>query len=189
MRALEAQLNPHFLFNCLNSVRALVIENPVQAQEMITRLANILRYTLHRNLNHTVTLATEMEMASDYLALESIRFEDRLRVRFAVEPDATTVLVPAMLLQTLVENALKHGIAPLLAGGDLLIGARIEGERLVLEVENTGQLSDGKTDGTQFGLRNIRERLSILYGDNASLALNNRDGHHVAATVLIPRTS
>jgi LytS/YehU family sensor histidine kinase len=189
LRALEAQVNPHFLFNCLNSVRALVIENPALAQDMITRLANLLRYNLHCDLNHTVPLAREMEMASDYLALESIRFEDRLRVQFAIDPAATEVPVPPMLLQTLVENALKHGIARLPAGGDLAIRARVDEERLVLEVENTGQLSNLRSEATQLGLKNTRERLRILYGDHASLELKTPDSNHVAATVLIPRTA
>src|SRR6266850_933062 len=85
LRALEAQINPHFLFNCLNSIRALVVENPPLAQDMLTRFATILRYNLHRNLNHTVLLEAEVEVVSDYLALESIRLEDRLRVRFAID--------------------------------------------------------------------------------------------------------
>jgi len=187
LRALEAQVNPHFLFNALNSVRALVIENPSQAQDMITRLANLLRYNLHRDLNHRVPLAVELEMVSDYLALESVRFEDRLRVRTAVDPEAAQVLVPPMLLQTLVENALKHGIARLPAGGDLAIRARVEQERLVLEVENSGQLTDSGTEATQLGLKNARERLHILFGDRASLVLKNGDAR-VIATVTIPRT-
>ena len=188
LRALEAQLNPHFLFNALNSVRALVIENPPQAQDMITRLANLLRYNLHHDMNHRVPLAVELEMVSDYLALESVRFEDRLRVQSAVEPAAAQVLVPPMLLQTLVENALKHGIARLPAGGDLAIRARIEEERLVIEVENTGQLTDLGTEATQVGLRNARDRLRILFGDRASLVLKNGEDR-VTATVTIPRTA
>ena len=100
LRALEAQINPHFLFNCLNSIRGLVLENPPLAQDMITRLANILRYNLHRDLNHTVPLASEVEAVSDYLALESMRFEERLRVRLAIDPAAAQVPIPPMLLQT-----------------------------------------------------------------------------------------
>jgi LytS/YehU family sensor histidine kinase len=186
LRALEAQLNPHFLFNALNSVRALVIENPAQAQDMITRLANLLRYNLHRDLNHKVPLGVELEMVADYLALESVRFEDRLRIESAVDPAAAQVLVPPMLLQTLAENALKHGIAHLPAGGEIAIRARIEGERLVLEVENTGQLADAGAQATQLGLKNARERLRILFGDDASLVLTSGGGR-VTATVVIPR--
>ncbi len=188
LRALEAQINPHFLFNCLNSIRALVVENPSVAQDMITRFASILRYNLHRDLNHTVPLAAEVEVVSDYLALEAVRLEDRLRVQVAIAPEAGKVLIPPMLLQTLVENALKHGIAARPEGGDLLVRAAIEGDALVIEVVNTGRLSEPKPGSTQVGLANARERLRILYGDRASLELRNRDGCRVAATALIPRT-
>ena len=187
LRALEAQLNPHFLFNCLNSIRGLVVENPAQAQDMITRLANILRYNLHRDIvNHTVPLASEVAVVGDYLALESIRFEDRLNVRFAIGPGTDQVPIPSMLLQTLVENALKHGIAPLPAGGDLMIRASLDRGSMMVEVENTGRLTEPRADSTGVGLDNARERLRILYGDRASIKLRNREDGRVVATVLIP---
>jgi len=187
LRALEAQINPHFLFNCLNSIRGLVLENPALAQDMVTRLANILRYSLRRDLNHTVPLSSEVEAVSDYLALESVRLEERLRVRMAIDPAAAAFPIPAMLLESLVENAVKHGIAPLPAGGELLVSARFEGDALVLEVDNPGRLEDPHPGAAGVGLANARERLRILYGSRASLRLENRDGH-VAATVLVPKT-
>jgi two-component system sensor histidine kinase AlgZ len=189
LRALEAQLNPHFLFNCLNSIRGLVVENPTQAQDMITRLANILRYNLNRDVNHTVPLASEVKVVGDYLALESVRFEDRLHVRFAIGPGADQIPIPSMLLQTLVENALKHGIAPLPAGGELLIRASVERGSMTVEVENTGRLAEPEPDSTGVGLDNARERLRILYGDRASIKLRNREDGHVVATVLIPNAA
>lgn len=187
LRALEAQVNPHFLFNCLNSIRAMVVENPAMAQDMITRFATILRYNLQRDWSHTVPLSSEVEVVSDYLALESIRFEDRLRVNLAIDADAAKVSVPPMLLQTLVENGLKHGIAHLPAGGDLSIRARVEHDVLLLEVENSGQLSEPKPGGTQMGLVNARERLRLLYGGRAAIELSNGDGR-VVARVRIPRS-
>ena len=189
LSALEAQINPHFLFNCLNSIRALVAENPARAQDMITRLANIFRYNLHRAPTHTVLLDAEVEVVSDYLALESVRFEDRLRVRLAISAEAGKTPVPSMLLQTLVENALKHGIAPLPSGGDLLIRAERDHDATRIEVENTGQLganADGGAEPAGLGLNNTRERLRILYGGRASLQLRNREDGRVVATVLIP---
>ena len=123
LRALEAQINPHFLFNCLNSIRALVVEDPRKAQDMITRFATLLRYNLNHDARHTVPLAAEAEVVADYLALEKVRFEDRLRLQVAIDPAAATLLVPPMILQTLVENAMKHGIARLPQGGDLQIRA------------------------------------------------------------------
>lgn len=189
LRAIEAQINPHFLFNCLNSIRALVVENAPQAQDMITRLANIMRYNLHRDPNHTVPLATEVDIVSDYLALEATRLEDRLRVRFEIDPAANGAAIPPMLLQTLVENAVKHGISPRPAGGELVIRASLNHRVLQIEVENTGHLSGPKPGSTQFGLSNIRERLRILYGGDARLELENRGDDRVTATVLIPGTA
>jgi len=186
LRALEAQVDPHFLFNCLNSIRGLVMENPPRAQDMITRLANMLRHNLHDDVRHTVPLSSEVDAVSDYLALESVRFDDRLRVRCSVSPDAGSIPVPSMLLQTLVENAVKHGIAPRPAGGDLAIRATLDPGWLMVEVENTGQLADATADATQVGLSNARGRLRILYGDRATLALTSRGGDRVVATVRIP---
>ena len=187
LRALEAQINPHFLFNCLNSIRGLVTENPAMAQDMLTRLANILRYNLRRDIEHTVPLNSEVEIVGDYLALESARFEDRLRVHLSIDPDAGPMQVPPMLMQTLVENALKHGIAPLPSGGDLLIRAAIVGDSVVMEVENPGQIAESAPQATQLGLANIRERLRIVYNGRASFELKNRNGR-VAATVVLPKT-
>ena len=189
LSALGAQINPHFLFNCLNTIRGMIVEDAAQAQDMTTRLANILRYNLQHTRTHAVPLACELEVVSDYLALEAIRFEDRLRVQFSVDPAAAQVLVPSMLLQTLVENALKHGLANLPEGGELMIRAGIQQDALVIEVENTGRLTEPKPGATQVGLKNARDRLRLLYGERASLNLANRDGGRVAATVLIPRTA
>lgn len=195
LKVLEAQISPHFLFNCLNSIRALVAENPARAQDMITRLANIFRHNLHRSTTHTAPLSSEVAVVGDYLALELVRFEDRLRVRVEISPEAGKTQVPSMLLQTLVENALKHGIATLPKGGDLLIRAACESDVTRIEVENSGQLgpaqpTDAETTSNRdgIGLVNTRERLRILYGGRATLQLRNGDGR-VVATVLIPASS
>ena len=184
LRALELQINPHFLFNSLNSIRGLVLENPPLAQDLITRLANILRYNLHRDAGHTVSLSSELEAAADYLALESARYEDRLRVHYAVAEETRPMPVPPMLLQTLVENAIKHGIATIPEGGDLRITSAVEDGFLVLRVENPGRLEEPKP-GARLGLQNIRERLRILYGTRAKVDLYTQNGR-VIATVRIP---
>jgi len=191
LRALEAQINPHFLFNCLNSIRGLVVENPQLAQDMITRFAALLRYNLNHDRQHTVPLSQEAEIVADYLALESVRFEGRLRVEFTVDPEAESVQVPPMILQTLVENALKHGVARRPEGGDVRIHATVADGRLVLRVTNPGELgahAEAQTNNTQLGLKNIRERLHLLYGDRASLSLLNGSGT-VVARVEIPKTA
>jgi hypothetical protein len=186
LRALEAQINPHFLFNCLNSIRGLVSENPAIAQEMITRFATLLRYNLNRDVGHTVPLAAEAEVVADYLALEQIRFDDRLRVEFEIDPKAQAAQVPPMLLQTLVENALKHGIGQLPEGGEIRIHAAAEPGAVVLKIENSGQLREDASAGPQIGLNNVRERLRLLYGGRATLQLSNGDRDHVSAIVRIP---
>jgi two-component system, LytTR family, sensor kinase len=185
LRALESQINPHFLFNCLNSIRALVLIDPARSQDMLTRLANVLRHSLRHDRQHTVPLASEIEAVSDYLALEAVRFEERLRVQIAVDPAAAQSAIPPMLLQTLVENAIKHGIAQVAGDGDLIVKAESRGGVVRLTVENTGQLSEAPANPGQLGIANTRERLRLLYGDQASLILNSGNGR-VIATVQIP---
>ena len=186
LRALEAQINPHFLFNCLNSIRGMIIEDAAQAQNMVTKLANILRYTLQRNRNHTVALETEMEAVSDYLALESIRFEGRLRIHLDVAEQTRKVKIPAMLVQALVENAIKHGVERVPQGGLCSIRTSLDGDLLRIEVENPGMLETSHLNSTQVGLANARERLRILYSERASLNLVKSGEEQVRATIVIP---
>jgi two-component system, LytTR family, sensor kinase len=185
LRVLESQVNPHFLFNCLNSIRALVIEDPPRAQDMVTRLANVMRHSLRHDRQHTVPLAIEVEAVADYLALEGIRFEERLNVKLSIDPAAQSCRVPPMLLQTLVENAIKHGISHATGGGDVFVRAVRENGIVRLEVENTGRLSAASSNTNPLGLANARERLRLLYGESASLTLRNGEDH-VTATVVIP---
>ena len=136
LRLLKSQLNPHFLFNALNTVRSLIADDPPRAQDAVTRLANTLRYTLTSAQEELVTLEQELEIVEDYLGLESLRFEDRLSIDLDVAADARRVRIPVMLLQTVVENAIKHGIADLPAGGVLRIHGGLHDGTLMLEVEN-----------------------------------------------------
>ena len=130
LRLLKFQLNPHFLFNALNGVRALIADEPAKAQEAVTRLARTLRYTLAAGDAELVTFGREMEMVNDYLALESLRLADRLDVVRESRLGVESVRIPALLMQTLVENAIKHGIAPLKHGGTLRISARVADKQL-----------------------------------------------------------
>jgi len=184
LRTLEAQLNPHFLFNALNSVRALVVEDPARAQAMITRLAELLRYTLNANGRDVATLDDELRAVEDYLAIERVRFEERLSVRIEVDAAARRQRVPRMLVLTLVENAVKHGIGRLTQGGTIRITAAVDRDRLQVRVANSGSLAAGpSTAGV--GLSNARERLQLIYGDTASLTLAP-DGGLVVASVSTP---
>lgn len=172
LRLLKSQLNPHFLFNALNTVRSLIADNPVRAQSAVTRLANTLRYTLSSRQDELVTLSQELDIVEDYLELESMRFEDRLRIEKQVSEDAAKVRLPVMLLQTLVENAIKHGIAELPEGGLLRICAAVQDNTLNLEVENPRPAAPTRALHESVGLRNARDRLRLLFGARASLELD-----------------
>lgn len=186
LRALQAQVNPHFLFNSLNMIRGAVDENPEQAQGMITSLANLFRRSLRSDGAQMISLAEEMAAVSDYLALETARFEERLEVRLKIHPAVERCTVPAMLVQTLVENAVKHGISKIPEGGVVIVRGSLENECLILEVQNTGRLRESDVDGTHTGLANARERLRLLCGGKASLSMADRNGT-VAVKVVIPQ--
>lgn len=185
LRALAAQLNPHFLFNSLNSLRALISEDPARAQVMVTELASILRYSLQAGRTDKVTLAEELEAVTNYLRLESIRLEERLRVKIDVPRSLYDAILPPMVLQTLVENGVKHGVSPRPGGGDLVVEARREGEALRVEVRNSGQLA-AATAGTRIGLENARSRLRMLCGPDSNLDLRNSGHDSVVAELRIP---
>jgi len=195
LRALKSQVNPHFLFNSLNSLRALIDEDAPRAREAVTRLANMLRYSLQSGQLETVPFEDELRIVEDYLALEQIRHENRLQVRWdiAEEVRVGAVSVPPMLLQTLVENAVKYGIGTRREGGELRISARYEGAALCIRVTNPGDLAAPASDSaaragssTGVGLRNASERLKLLFGDRASLSLLSEPAGCVTASVLIP---
>lgn len=188
LSTLRAQLNPHFLFNSLNSLRALIPEDPARAQEAVTTLARLLRHTLHLSRSRTVTLEREMEAAESYLALEKIRFDERLTFRFRVPDELKERDVPPMLLQTLVENAVKHGIARRPAGGRVDVEASSRGTDLILRVTNPGTLpATGASQG--IGLANANEQLQLLFGAGAGLDLLQEgvgDDARVVCRVCLP---
>ncbi len=187
LRLLKSQLNPHFLFNALNGVRALITNEPGLARDAVTQLARTLRYTLASGDEHCVTVERELEMVDDYLALESLRLAERLRIVRDIAPAARTARIPVMLLQTLVENAIKHGIAPSKQGGTLRIAAHTEARALILHVSNSRPVaasSDGAIEGV--GLRNASERLRLLFGLGATLRLDLSDAGQATAEVRIP---
>jgi two-component system LytT family sensor kinase len=170
LRALRAQLNPHFLFNTLNAVAALVHKDPDRADAMLTRLGELLRLTLRADPGHEVPLHEEMAMLERYLGIMRMRFSDRVSVRCDIAPDVTDGLVPSFILQPIVENAFEHGMAPIRRPGEVVIGASRENGALRLTVRDTGDgPSPDRTDGV--GLGNTRRRLEELYGAAASLDL------------------
>jgi LytS/YehU family sensor histidine kinase len=185
LRLLKSQLNPHFLFNALNGLRSLIADEPNRAREAVTQLARTLRYTLASGDEDLVSLERELEMVDDYLALESLRLAERLRVERNIVPAARTARIPVMLLQTLVENALKHGIAPLKEGGTLRIAAEVVEKELVIQVVNP-RPDTGDTSHQGLGLRNSSERLRLLFGARASLQLDLSRAGIATAVVRLP---
>jgi signal transduction histidine kinase len=171
LRALRAQLQPHFLFNTLNSIAALIPSQPGAAEEMTTRLADVFRYALRASDRETAPLAEELAFLRAYLDIERARFGPRLRVEERIAPGLEDVPVPTLLLQPVVENAVRHGIAARAEGGRVVVEAKREGDRLVLAVEDDGPGFDpagpAAPDGHGFGLHSVRERLRAAGLDDA----------------------
>jgi LytS/YehU family sensor histidine kinase len=187
LRALQAQVNPHFFFNSLNSVRALIYEDRDAAALMIDRMASLMRYALQSGRNGLAPLAAELDVVQAYLAIEQIRFEERLRATLHIEPGLEQVHVPPMSLQTLVENAVKYGVEASAGGSDIEVHARRGQGCVQLEVANTGALR-GASQSTQVGLDNARKRLALSVGPDATLDLREHDGW-VRATITLPEAA
>jgi LytS/YehU family sensor histidine kinase len=184
LRALKSQVNPHFLFNCLNNVRSLVAEDAEKAREKLLRLSELLRYALEAGMKEKVSLAGELHIVEAYLELEKLQFDERLSWRVVADAEVRRAMVPPMFVQQLVENAVKHGISREPAGGEILIMATLRAGSLEVKVENTGHLVEPL--GVGFGLANARERLRLLCGTNSELRLENAAGGRVAAIAEIP---
>jgi len=185
LKTIKSHINPHFIFNALNSIRALVDENPERARTAITELSNILRSSMQAEKLETASLERELSLVKDYLELEHIRFEDRLNVEYDIDEDTLDQMVPPMMLQTLVENAIKHGISKQVSGGKIKIISDFRGDHHELIVQNTGTLlTDKNPEG--FGIVSTQNRLKLLYGGKADFALKNVNGNMVEAKVIIP---
>ena len=183
--ALKSQINPHFIFNSLNNIRSLVIENPERSRDMITHLSGLLRYSIQFNNFEKVSLENELEIVQNYLNLESIQFEDRLQYKLEIKPETLALQIPPMAIQLLVENAIKHGISNLPEGGLINIKSSVVEDTLVVEVINTGQLGSS-SEGTGIGLKNASERLKLLFGKLSDLKIRNLDDNYVSARFTIP---
>ena len=194
MEALQNQINPHFLFNTLNSVSSLVRFDPDTARELIIKLATILRRLLH-STDAFVPLRDEMEFIDNYLDIEVVRFgRDKLRVIKELEPGSLDAMVPSMLLQPLVENSIKHGISSKVEGGSIYLRSRMTDATLVIEVEDDGvgmgfagsSLSASGRAGTGIGMANVAERLSVLYGETAKMTVDSSEGKGTLVRLRLP---
>ena len=185
LKTIKSHINPHFIFNSLNSIRALIDENPERARTAITELSNILRSSMQTEKQETVSFEKELDIVKDYLALEHIRFEDRLNVEYEIDEDTLDQPVPPMMLQTLVENAIKHGISKQVNGGKVKIVSDFRNNFHELVIRNTGHLN-GTRNEDGFGLVSTRNRLQLLFGQKANFDIREVNGNTVEATVLIP---
>ena len=187
LKTIKSHINPHFIFNSLNSIRALVDENPTRARRAITELSNILRSSMQAEKSETVPLEKELDIVKDYLALEQMRFEERLQVELDIDEDTLQQPVPPMMLQTLVENAIKHGISKQIKGGVVRVVAAFKNNDLQLLVQNTGQLSlHPNQEG--FGIKSTQDRLNLMYQGKAVFAIRNLGTDMVESKVSIPVT-
>jgi sensor histidine kinase YesM len=189
--ALSMQMNPHFLFNTLTAISGLVSqERKAEAREVIQRLGELLRQSLGNGSGPFTTVAKEAALLEDYLYIQRIRFSDRLGVHVDIDRDARDCLVPSMLLQPLVENAIRHGIEPREGKGDVQVSVRREADTLRINISDSGAGfalgRDGRPAREGIGIANTRERLDHIYGTNASLTLQNRTGGGAEAIVVLP---
>ncbi len=185
LKTIKSHINPHFIFNSLNSIRALVDENPQRARKAITELSNILRSSMQVEKMETVPLHKELDIVKDYLALEQMRFEERLKVELKIDEDTLQQPVPPMMLQTLVENAIKHGVSKSINGGFVKICSDFKGDNHELVVQNSGQLN-GSINNDGFGIKSAEDRLRFLYHGKARFQIKNVDGDMVECKVIMP---
>lgn len=188
---LKNQLNPHFIFNALNSIRALVDENPMKSKQAINQLSNILRNSLTFEKKGLTKFDDEMKIVNDYLGLESIRFEERLKTEINIHPDSNNFFVPPFMIQTLVENGIKHGISKLTEGGMIQVKTLVEKNRLRIQIRNSGHLMNGARIGKSrgMGIQNTKHRLKLLYGEEASFRIVNENNNFVLTEITIPQTT
>lgn len=186
LEALRAQLNPHFLFNALNSVAEMVHRDADQADRMLVALSAMLRDSLSSDQHQLRPLREELAMVDHYLMIEKIRLGERLQVQRDIAPDCLDVSMPALLLQPLVENAIVHGIAPSRTPGQLRIRVQPHGDGLQLEVENSVAGGNASTTGTGLGLHSARSRLQLLYGDDARLSVATPDARSHVVRLYLP---
>ena len=185
LKTIKAHINPHFIFNALNSIRYLVDENPSQARYAITELSKLLRSSMHAENISTTRLETEIDIVKSYLELEKIRFEERLEVAWEIPQATYDFQVPPMMLQTLVENAIKHGISHQMEGGIIQIKAVVENHYLHIYIENTGRLITNNKNES-FGIKSTKNRLMLLFGEQASFTIAQTDHGTVLVNIKLP---
>lgn len=186
LKLLQAQIEPHFLFNTLGNIASLIRENPDGAESTLHNLSRLLRASLRRTRNETNTLAEELEIITAYLDIQKVRMGDRLDIALIIPDNLKALPLPPLLLQPLVENAVIHGLDPKLEGGRIGIEATVEGDQTVIRVADTGLGFRTVSSGNGVGLRNVQERLAALYGTAASLVLLENPAGGITAELRLP---
>lgn len=181
---LRSQLNPHFMFNSMNSIRALVDENPQNAKLAITKLSSILRSALQFGKRNFIDFKEEIEFVKDYLFLEKIRFEERLNFNFQIDDQLMSLKFPPLMLQTIVENSIKHGISTLPEGGSISVEAFTKNKYCIITVKNTGRINANLVE-SGIGLPNTAKRLKLLYGEEAAIQLQEQN-NEVICEIKLP---
>jgi len=184
---LKSQLNPHFIFNALNSIRALIDENPEKSKQAVNQLSNILRSSLATGKKGLASFEDELKIVKDYIGLEQIRFEERLKAYFDIDDESLDFLVPPLMVQTLVENGIKHGVSKLTEGGSILLKTSVTNDRLKIQVRNSGAYVNGERKNSGgLGLDNTTQRLKLIYGDEATFRILTEKDNFVIVEIEIP---
>jgi two-component system, LytTR family, sensor kinase len=187
LKTLKSQLNPHFMFNAMNSIRALIEEDPESAKTAITKLSNLLRYSLKMERMEMVPFEDEMENVKDYLDLERIRFEERLKYHLDIDSRSKKIEIPPMMIQTLVENGIKHGVSKRTEGGEISVVSKVLNSHLHVEIKNSGHFVEEDLKKSKgFGVSNTRHRLSLIYGTEAKFEIKNENLDKVVAEIEFP---
>ncbi|MEQ9187387.1 MAG: histidine kinase [Cryomorphaceae bacterium] len=186
LRRLRDQMNPHFIFNAMNTIRALIDEEPTKAKLAVTQLSNVLRSSLQAGKQELIPLFKEIEIVKDYLEIEKARYEERLLVTWELAKGTEKVGIPPLLLQTIVENCIKHGIAKLPDGGRIAIHSTLVDDAVEIDIVNSGQYDPHGESDSSLGLTNTRNRLSLSFGKEAWLTIGNHGGQEVKTTVRLP---
>ncbi len=186
LRRLRDQMNPHFIFNAMNTIRALIDEDPAKAKNAVTQLSNVLRSSLQAGEMDLIPLAKEIDIVKDYLEIEKARYEERLAVTWHVAAGSEKVRIPPLLLQTIVENCIKHGIAKLPDGGSIEITTNLHADAVDIHIYNTGTYDPNAKSKASLGLENTKNRLNLSFGKNAWLTIGNIENQLVLTTIHLP---
>ena len=184
---LKAQINPHFLFNALNNIRSLISEDSDKARKMVSSLSNLLRYAIYHNEKNMVKVDDELSVVRHFLELESIQYEERLKYSFDVDEEAKELLIPPMIVQMMVENAVKHGISKNKQGGKIEIIIEMDGDYIDMMVYNDGKLHENGESSEGIGITNIKKRIETYFGEEGQFTLIKEQTGKVKSSVQIPR--